>query len=59
MTHDVDEALLLADRIIVVGDGVVAQDLTVPFARPRGEELRSDPAAVELRQRLIDWLGEG
>ncbi|MFE0420357.1 ABC transporter ATP-binding protein [Streptomyces tendae] len=59
VTHDVDEALLLADRIIVLGDGAVAQDLTVPFARPRGEELRSDPAAVELRQRLIDWLGEG
>jgi NitT/TauT family transport system ATP-binding protein len=58
VTHDVDEALQLADRIIILGKGVVAQDITVPFARPRTDDLRADPAATRLRQNLIDWLGE-
>ncbi|WP_236794226.1 ABC transporter ATP-binding protein [Amycolatopsis sp. GM8] len=58
VTHDVDEALLLADRIVILGKGRVAQDITVPFARPRGDDLRSDPAAIELRQELIGRLGE-
>lgn len=59
VTHDVDEALLLADRVIVLGGGAVSQDIRVPFARPRGEELRADPDAIALRERLIDLLGEG
>ena len=58
VTHDVDEALRLADRIIILGKGAVAQDIAVPFARPRTDELRSDPAAAQLRQDLITWLGE-
>lgn len=58
VTHDVDEALLLADRIIILGKGSVAQDIPVEFPRPRGDDLRSDPTAVALRRDLIGWLGE-
>ena len=38
VTHDVDEALLLADRIVLMTNGpaaTVGEILTVPFARPR------------------------
>ncbi len=35
VTHDVSEALALADRIILIDDGKIALDIDVPFARPR------------------------
>jgi ABC-type nitrate/sulfonate/bicarbonate transport system ATPase subunit len=41
VTHDVDEALLLSDRILVMGSGPSARivhDIAVPFSRPRDVE---------------------
>ena len=35
VTHDLDEAVLIADRIVVMKDGRVAEIMTVPLARPR------------------------
>lgn len=35
VTHDVAEALTLADRIVLIEDGKIALDVDVPFARPR------------------------
>ena len=56
VTHDVDEAIKLADRIVVVTDGRVGMDVPVDFARPRGDELRMNPAADQLRSRLLGVL---
>jgi ABC-type nitrate/sulfonate/bicarbonate transport system ATPase subunit len=56
VTHDVDEALKLADRIIVVTDGHVGYDIELPFARPRGDELRMDAEADAIRAQLLDVL---
>jgi ABC-type nitrate/sulfonate/bicarbonate transport system ATPase subunit len=58
VTHDVDEALQLADRIIILGKGRVAHDITLTFPRPRTDALRSDPDANLLRDEIIGWLGE-
>jgi NitT/TauT family transport system ATP-binding protein len=57
VTHDVDETLLLADRVLVLSRGRLVDDLTVDFARPRTDALRSEPAAVELRRHLLERLG--
>jgi NitT/TauT family transport system ATP-binding protein len=57
VTHDVDEALLLADRIVVLRDGRVAEDLPVTFERPRTDELRADPDAIAVRRHLLVSLG--
>jgi NitT/TauT family transport system ATP-binding protein len=35
VTHDLDEAVLIADRIVVIKDGMVQEIMTVPLARPR------------------------
>ena len=35
VTHDLDEAVLIADRIVVMKEGRVADIMTVPLARPR------------------------
>ncbi|MGY0780399.1 ABC transporter ATP-binding protein [Azospirillum argentinense] len=54
VTHDVDEALLLADRALVMADGRIAADIPVPLARPRRH---GDPGFIALRSRLLAELG--
>jgi sulfonate transport system ATP-binding protein len=54
VTHDVDEAVLLADRVAVLTDGRIGLDLTVEVPAPRR---RTDPAFAGLRSRLLAELG--
>jgi sulfonate transport system ATP-binding protein len=54
VTHDVDEALLLADRALVLSGGRIAAEVPVPLTRPRAPD---DPGFGELRRRLLDLLG--
>ncbi len=54
VTHDVDEAILLADRIVVLGDGAIAFDADVTLAKPRN---RGDASFLALRSRLLGELG--
>ncbi len=56
VTHDVEEAVLLADRIVLLSPrpGRVVTELTVPLPRPRA---RTDLAVVELRERALSALG--
>jgi sulfonate transport system ATP-binding protein len=56
VTHDVEEAVALADRVVVLDGGRVALDLPVPLRRPRA---RQDPAFRALVSRLLaQLLGE-
>ncbi|CAD5109517.1 ABC transporter ATP-binding protein [Zestomonas carbonaria] len=59
VTHDVDEALYLGDRVIILGSspGRVIADLDVSFARPRERQaLLNDEAFQALRRRINDAL---
>lgn len=56
VTHDVDEALLLADRIVVIHGGRIADELTVPAARPRNTDSLVDPQMVECKHLLLRHL---
>jgi nitrate/nitrite transport system ATP-binding protein len=60
VTHDVDEALFLSDRIVMMTNGPeaeVGEILRVPFARPRDRAaLMADPEYYRLREQLIDFL---
>lgn len=53
VTHDVDEALLLADRVVVLEHGRIGLDLKVNLPRPRHHDQQFD----NLRARLLAALG--
>ncbi|MES2029779.1 MAG: ABC transporter ATP-binding protein [Pseudomonadota bacterium] len=54
VTHDVDEALTLADRVLVMRDGRIVVDLPVTFDRPR---VRAAAGFEYLRRQLLEELG--
>jgi len=60
VTHDVDEAVLLADRIVMMTNGpaaTIGEILEVPLARPRSRvELAEDPRYLHCRKAVIDFL---
>jgi sulfonate transport system ATP-binding protein len=56
VTHDVDEALALADRALVLDGGRISNEFEVPLERPRH---RDHPKLLELRNQLLAELGVG
>jgi nitrate ABC transporter ATP-binding subunit len=62
VTHDVDEALFLSDRVVMMTNGpaaTVGEILEVKFPRPRSrKQLLEDPYYYELREQLIGFLEE-
>jgi len=60
VTHDVDEAVLLSDRIVMLTNGpaaTIGEVLPVDIARPRNRvELAEDPVYVHARKAVIDFL---
>ena len=60
ITHDVDEAILLADRIIVMSNGPkarVAESVVVDIPRPRKRStIIDDPGYYKIRNYLVDFL---
>ncbi|GAA2547561.1 ABC transporter ATP-binding protein [Mycolicibacterium diernhoferi] len=54
VTHDIDEALTLADRIFVIKHGSLALDMRVDLPRPRRTDAITGPAANQLRRQLLE-----
>ena len=59
VTHDVDEAILLADRILVLKNGRFSLDIAVPpqLVRNRSAQERASEETASLRHRLLRELG--
>jgi NitT/TauT family transport system ATP-binding protein len=59
VTHDIEEALLLGDRVLVFSrqPGRVVSEFRVPFARPRHAALTMTEEFVELKRRVAGALG--
>jgi nitrate/nitrite transport system ATP-binding protein len=60
ITHDVDEAVLLSDRVVMMTNGPAArigEVLEIGMARPRRRlQLAVDPTYIKCRQRLLEFL---
>lgn len=60
VTHDVEEALILSDRICVLTPrpGTMRSIIEVPFRRPRLRDCKRDPRFVEMKNHIEDLLRE-
>jgi len=60
ITHDIDEALFLADRVVMMTNGPsakIGEILTIPFDRPRNRaQIIDDPRYYALRNEALDFL---
>lgn len=60
ITHEIDEALFLADRIVMMSNGPaahIAEIIDVPFARPRDRKvIADDPRYYNLRNYILEFL---
>ena len=60
ITHDIDEALFLADRLVMMTNGpaaTIGEILDITFPRPRNrEEIMEDPLYYDLRNHALDFL---
>lgn len=58
VTHDIDEALLLADRVLVMSGmpATISEDFVVPFGRPRTSETQTLQEYIAMRRRVFDLI---
>ncbi|WP_186327958.1 ABC transporter ATP-binding protein [Paenibacillus xylanexedens] len=60
ITHNIEEALLLADRVYVLSNrpATVLHEVHVPFDRPRREEIAEESAFLERKRQIAQWMRE-
>lgn len=61
VTHDIDEAILLGDRIFVMGarPGRIKEVLDVPIERPRNLDMVMDPEFIKMKRNIFHLLHDG
>lgn len=59
VTHDLEEAVYLGDRIVVMKGGTLVQDYSVPLPRPRNDEMRNGIVVADLKSSLWKEIGYG
>jgi NitT/TauT family transport system ATP-binding protein len=54
ITHDIEEAILLGDRVLVLSGrpGIIQADIKIPLERPRSLAIRDHPEMIHIRQEI-------
>lgn len=58
VTHDVDEAIFLSDRIYILSKrpGKVLKEIAIPFKRPRSIDISTDKDFVSIKKQILKYL---
>jgi len=58
VTHDVDEAIFLADRVLVMSaaPGRIIQDVKIPLPRPRNADVTTTEEFIELKRHFLQAI---
>jgi NitT/TauT family transport system ATP-binding protein len=58
VTHSIEEAIYLADRVLVLSPrpARISMDVQVPFSRPRNEDIKGEPSFIEIRRAIWQML---
>jgi NitT/TauT family transport system ATP-binding protein len=61
VTHDIEEAILLGDRVLVMSErpGRIREEITIPFDRPRKVSYRERPEIMEIKWHIWHLLEDG
>jgi NitT/TauT family transport system ATP-binding protein len=59
VTHDITEAVFLADRVAVMDRGFMTQDVPIPLPRPRTSAMRYSAEFNQLCAQLRDAMDAG
>jgi len=56
VTHNIEEAIFLSDRVLILNNKEFTQDLKVPFARPRREEIKFSTEFNNFKKEILRHL---
>jgi NitT/TauT family transport system ATP-binding protein len=56
VTHDLEEAIYLSDRVLVLAGGRISEEIVVPFGRPRNEDMKFDSQFTTLKKELFQAI---
>jgi NitT/TauT family transport system ATP-binding protein len=58
VTHDIDEAIVLSDRVLIMsaGPGRILRDLAISLPRPRSNAILTDPTFLALKKDCLDLI---
>lgn len=56
VTHNIDEAIFLSDRVLVLGNGLLLEDFRVDFDRPRDESIKFIGKFYSLKKQILNTI---
>ena len=56
VTHSIEEAIFLADRVLILKNKKITKEFKINFNRPRNEEIKFDKKFVELKKKIAKIL---
>ena len=56
ITHSIEEAMFLADRVLILKDKNIKKDFKIHLKRPRNESIKFDKKFIDLKKRIINIL---
>ena len=56
ITHDIDEAIILSDRIYILGEGEITAEIKVDVPKPRSADFNLTPEFLDYKRRITELL---